>query len=1098
MRSDVRYGRAMAEPPVGRVTMLFTDVEGSTRLAHALGDAWPTVLSDHHRILRTAIKTQGGHVERTAGDSFFALFGEPSSAVTAAVDAQRALSTRDWPDAVGELHVRMGLHTGTVERSAGELTGLDIHLAARVAAVAHGGQVVVTEATREAVGGRFELLALGGHRLKDFPVPERLFLLVHDGRGPADFPPLRTPSHVTGVFVGRERELRHLEALLEDTLSFRGRMVLVGGEAGIGKSHLVDELAALATKRGSRVLWGRCWEAGGAPAYWPWVQSLRSYLGCVAPQEISEALRTGAPDLAQMLPELRDLFPDLPTPPSLDPEGARFRLFDATAGFLRDVARRTPVVIVLDDLHAADEPSLLLLEFLAQQLTETRVLMLGTYRETEVGPEHPLSRALTQLASRAGSRMSLTGLQEADIARFIQASHAVQPPPGLAAAIHRETDGNPLFVGEVLRLLAAEGRLDETVDARARRIAIPPSARAVIGRRLGHLSDKCKRVLLFASVLGREFGLDPLARVGEQDVDVLLDLLDEAISAGVVGDVPGVHGRLRFSHVLIRDALYDELTATRRMRLHRRVGEALEAVYASDPDPHLAELAHHFFEAVPAGDAAKAMHYARRAADRAATLLAYEEAARLYAIAFEVIESNAAGNGRDRCDVLLGLGDVQARAGDILRAKETFLKAADAARRAGLPEHLARAALGYGGRFVWMRAWGDKHLVPLLEEALSVLPERDSPLRVRLLARLAAGPLRDTLPPEPREAMTQEALERARRLGDAATLAYALDGRHCANLGPEVLDQRLALADELIEVAEGARDGERAYEGHDYRFHALLEAGDLSAAHREFEAFTRLAEELRQPAQLWFAAVNRAKLALFEGSFADAETAICEAAELGRSMQSANAQLAFDLQMYALRREQGRLGELVEVVERAVDEYSGYPVWRYVVADVFAELGRKDEARAAFEVLAADGFVHYLEMQWLFSISLAPDVCGYLGDVERAATLYELLQPYAHRNATLPPELCHGSVSRGLGVLAATMRKWNLAVQHFDDALLMNGAMGARPWLAHTQYDYGRMLLAREPDDRRRAHDLLAAAKALSEELGMKALAEKVSALSTA
>jgi tetratricopeptide (TPR) repeat protein len=429
-------------------------------------------------------------------------------------------------------------------------------------------------------------------------------------------------------------------------------------------------------------------------------------------------------------------------------------------------------------------------------------------------------------------------------------------------------------------------------------------------------------------------------------------------------------------------------------------------------------------------------------------------------------------------------------------AKETFLAAAVLARRVPSADRLARAALGYGGRFVWTRAWGDRFLVPLLEEALAALPEEDTDLRVRLLARLAGGPLRDTLPREPREAMSQEALEMARRLGDPATLAYALDGRHCANMGPEVVELRLAIANELITVAEAVGDRERAYEGHDYLFHALLESGDLPAAHHEYEALTQLAHELRQPAQLWFAAVNSAKLALFEGRFGDAENAIQEAVEPGRLTESANMQMAFDLQMYALRREQGRLGEVVDAVERAVDRYSAYPVWQYVLSDVFAELGRRDEAREAFEVLAADGFPLYLEMQWLFSISLAPDVCRYLGDVERAATLYELLRPYALHNATLPPELCRGSVSRDLGNLAATMSRREEAVQHFKEALEMNAKMGARPWLAHTQYDYGRMLLARDhPGDRGRAHELVAAAKALSDELGMHALAEKIAAL---
>ncbi len=806
-----------------------------------------------------------------------------------------------------------------------------------------------------------------------------------------------------------------------------------------------------------------------------------------------EQLGSGAGDVAQILPELRDLLPDLASPPTLDPEGARFRLFDATTSFVRRAAEACAIVLVLDDLHAADTPSLLLLEFLAQQLADMKAIVLGIHRAGDLGPEQRLPDALADLIRRTGSSLRLTGLGEEDVAALVAAGYGVEPPGGLAAAIHRKTEGNPLFVGEILRLLAAEGRLEEPVDASTWRVSIPATVRDVIGRRLQRLSDECKNVLTLAAVLGAEFELEALRRVADRELEPLLDLLDEAISAGVVGEVAGAHGRFRFAHALVRDALYDDLTATGRMRLHRRAGEVLEELYAGDPDSHLAELAHHFHEAAPAGAAAKAVGYARLAGDRAAELLAYEEAARLYAIGIATIEAQPARDDLERCELLLSFGDVQARAGEIPVAKETYLRAAELARRSECPEQLARAALGHGGRFVWTRAWGDAQLVPLLEEALRLLPHEDSELRVRLLARLAGGPLRDTLPPDTRVELAEEAVEMARRRGDPATLAHALAGRHCANWGPDVLSERLAIADELIQVAEGAGDLERAHEGRDFRFWALLEAGDMQAAHAEYAALTTSAERLRQPAQFWDVSVGRALLALFAGRFAEAEAAIEEALTFGRSAERANARMASALQTYALRREQGRLEELLDVVERAVDDYPAYPIWSYVLADVYAELGRRDDARAAFDSLAADGFSVYLEMQRLFCMALMPGVCAYLGDVERAGTLYGLLLPYAARNALTPQELCFGSVARGLGLLAATRGEWEAAAAHFEAALELNDRMGARPWLAHTQHDYGRMLLRRDaPGDRDRAQELLASAKALAGELGMDALTARL------
>jgi tetratricopeptide (TPR) repeat protein len=344
--------------------------------------------------------------------------------------------------------------------------------------------------------------------------------------------------------------------------------------------------------------------------------------------------------------------------------------------------------------------------------------------------------------------------------------------------------------------------------------------------------------------------------------------------------------------------------------------------------------------------------------------------------------------------------------------------------------------------------------------------------------------------------MVREAVAIARRLGDRATLAYALDGLHCANWGPDVLEERRAIAEELIEVAESAGDPERAYAGHDYRFYALLEGGNVAAAQAELEIRAGWAQELRQPAHLWDVTASRALLDLFQGRFEAAEAAGQAALALGRSAQSANPRVAFDLQMYALRRAQGRLSEAAGAIERAVDEYPAYPVWRYVFADVLAQLGRTEDAREAFEALAATDFEVHVEMQWLVSLTLISEPCRYLRDAGRAERLYEALRPYARHNATTPPELCLGSVSRGLGILAATMSNWDAATGHFEDALEMNAAMGARPWLAHTQYDYGCMLVARDHrGDRERAHEFAAAARALSDELGMRALSENAARL---
>ena len=420
-----------------------------------------------------------------------------------------------------------------------------------------------------------------------------------------------------GPFVGRDRELLLLQAGLEDALAGRGRLFLLAGEPGIGKSRLADELASGAKQRGAKVLWGRCWEAGGAPPYWPWVQGIRTYLRETDHERLRAHLGTAAVDIAQMLPELRELFPDLPEPPALEPEAARFRLFDATTAFLERAADTQPLVVVLDDLHAADTPSLLLLEFLAAELAVARILLIGTYRDIELGIDHPLAETLVQLARQASERVHLTGLARPDVSRFIELTTRAEAPEALVAAIHERTDGNPLFVEEVVRLLAAEGALTGDASALARPI-VPPSVRDAIGQRLRRLTDECNRVLGLASVLGREFDLDALEQLTGVPRRDLLGLLDEAVAARLVSEAPGTPGRLRFAHALIRDSVYEGLTSARRIEAHREAGEVLEAQHAGDVEPVLAELAYHFVQAGQGGETDKAVDYARRAGDRGA------------------------------------------------------------------------------------------------------------------------------------------------------------------------------------------------------------------------------------------------------------------------------------------------------------------------------------------------------------------------------------------------------------------------------------------------------------------------------------------------
>jgi tetratricopeptide (TPR) repeat protein len=896
------------------------------------------------------------------------------------------------------------------------------------------------------------------------------------------------------VFVGREAELRALTDSLDDARAGRGHVLLLSGEPGIGKSRLVNQFGVRARDDRVRLVWGHCWEAGGAPPYWPWVQLLRSYLRGEDPDSIRAHIGVGAADIAQMLPEVRDLFPDLPPPPTVDPDSARFQLFDSTASLLIGSASNDALVLVLEDLHAGDTPSLLLLRFLANQIGDTRLLILGTYRDVELTPEHPLTSAVAEL-SRAPStrRIHLRGLSEENVATFVAAASGTPLPGALISALHRETNGNPLFLGEAVRLLAAEGRLGRLTDPATLRIAVPRGVREVIGRRIQHLDDACKDALSVASVLGTEFITEALRRMMGTTSEELFDILDRGAEAGLLEPVPTAPGRFRFSHELVRVSLYEELTSANRMRVHRRAAEALREIYSMNEEPHLAEIAHHLCQAAPLGDAASAVDYARRAGEQAARSLAYEEAARLDRMAVQALELDEPVDQLVLCELLLAQGDAQARAGDLSTASEIFLRVATNARRLGAASQLARAALGYGGRFLWTRAGADPHVVPLLQDALVLLGGNDDRLRVRLLARLACA-LRSEPDRTLSATLSQQAVDLARGLDDPATLGYALVGRTWAVYWPEDPEGRLVLAEEIIRVAEAAGDGERAFDGYSARCMTLIDLGAIAEARVALSDLVRRAEELRQPDQWWVVWSYRTYLALLSGELDRAEELMSSELRPSQPVNPAHDDASVHAtQMFLLCREQGRLDQSEQATRAAIDLCPWYPLQLAALVCTLCELGRETEARAVFDDLAADDFgALHRDSEWLLGVALAGEACALLMDRDRAVTLYEQMLPFERRNAHSGGEGGVGALDRYLGLLAATQDRFEDAERHFHDAIEMNGRMGAVPWVAHSRYDLADMLVQRDgPGDRERAIDELRQARDIGERLGMTALTEK-------
>jgi hypothetical protein len=850
----------------------------------------------------------------------------------------------------------------------------------------------------------------------------------------------------------------------------------MSGEAGIGKTRLADAFAVEAREQGIRAAWGRCWEAGGAPVYWPWLQAVRSLLRDLDADALRRLVGTDGAHIAQILPEIRRALPELPVLPDDDSDRARFALFDALSRLLRNAARDGPIVVILDDLHVADEPSLLLLRFVAMDLADSGLLIVAIYREDELAASDARVGLLAEVARvSAAERLDPPGLTVDEVARYIETAAGERPAAGLADAIHRETEGNPLFVGEIVRLFAEEGRLGRSPDGTGQPLGVTEGVKAVIGRRLARLSDPCRELLARTSVIGVEVPLDLVAGVEDRVASEVVLLFDEAVAARVLTEPRTPGGAWRFAHALIRDVLYASLPGSVRRDLHLRIAQTLEGQTAAEPP--LAELAHHFVLAGPAADPGVAIDYAIRAAERATSVHAHEEAARLCRLGLQV----GGLDDQQRYSLLMRFGEAAIRGGDREGSQAAYWEAAEIAQRLGLREELGEAALGYGGMIRWLRAGDDEQLVPLLERALAALDPGDSTLRAALLGRLA-GALRDEWSMDRRTALSSEAVAVARRVGDQRTLLDALICHLAAAMGP----------DSMAEMAEHRREIRELRESWHENLLIIATAfgEDWSLAKADVEDFGQRARKLRQPILEFYYAVMHATLGLLEGRLEDTERVLQAARYHGDRVGSWESQYSCRLPIIALRREQDRLGEVVDDTHRLAADHVGYRLLPALAAYVDAATGRMVEARRQLDELAVGGFAFLpRDHGWLFGMTYLGETALLIGDVQRAAEIERLLAPYAHRMGFGSGEVSSGPVDRVRGLLAA------FAGRHDEGLVLLENAerdaerKGARLWAVRSSVERARVLVQRDrPGDRAMARGLVEAALPTCRALGLMAI----------
>ncbi|WP_426654995.1 BTAD domain-containing putative transcriptional regulator [Mycobacterium seoulense] len=983
------------------VTFLLTDIEGSTAAWEADAEAMAGALARHDELVEQVVTSRGGRLIKTRGegDATFSVFERPSSAAAAAIELQEAVVSEPW--ALREpMRVRVALHTGEVELRDGDYFGRAVNRAARLRSLASGGQILCSGATAELVIDSLPddvmLADLGTRQLRNLARPEHVFELrlqtadeprqADETDAPLPRPSLPAVLAGRGPFVGRGRELEQLSSAWQASLAGGANAVLIAGEPGVGKTRLAGEWARQAYDLGALVIYGRCDEDLGAP-YQPFAEALRSLVPCLGAGGL-RGLR-GVEALLTLVPGLTDVVPDLAAPTRADPDTERYALFDAVVALLALASASAPVVLILDDLHWAAKPTLLLLRHLLRFGEHARVQVIGTYRSTDLDRSHPLAAMLADLhRDGTASRLSLSGLDEDDVTTYV--AEAGYDDEELARALASVTGGNPFFLIEALRHVdESGGRWDQST--------LPQGVREAVSRRLSRLPVEANKALAAAAVVGSRFALELVERVVGDD---LVDAFDQACRAGIVIEEPG--GRYRFNHAIVRQSLLAELPSVRRMRLHQRIAATLENEPGPD-DERLAELAYHYFECAWAGNADKAVLYCRRAADQAMARLAYEGAADLYDRALHALEEiddelpdrddQTAALLIARCEALLAAGDVASAASAVAELQGATVDSAQLAAWATCfdgqlsmlihPERLDEVEAAVG-------AAADK----LAELGDAAGEAKAHTVRAGCLARL--GRIGDC------EIALDEALTAARRAREHRRVNAVLGNAPLAALwGPNPVPRAGGRCLDVVRLLRITTDSP-AVEATSTRCQAVLEAfrGRAAAARRMIESARRTVTELGLRHALLEVEQFAGIVELVVDEPAGAEQYLRKAyngfRRMGLDADTAETAALLGRTCLALDRD-AEADELCSESERlAGHALKASIAWRTLRARLLSRRGDHDQARLVAEEAVAlaertDALVDHGDacLGLATALGAAGDIAGARSAAERAVELYE-------------------------------------------------------------------------------------------------------------
>jgi class 3 adenylate cyclase/tetratricopeptide (TPR) repeat protein len=1088
-------------------TIWLVDLVGSTRVATAVGPVRADELRDEYfALLREAIDTSGGRGFKNTGDGLFVAFSSASAAVSCAVLTQQ-LFERRYRGADQALHVRIGLGTGESTIQDGDYFGMPSIEAARLCDKAPADGILVSPLTKALAGrvdgARFE--SVGELELKGIPEPMEAFSVLWEpldpernaagvGRWPLP-EALRTAPRI--AYVGRKPERGLLEVARAQVRAGERRVVLLSGEPGIGKTRLASYAALAANADGFAVCWGACSEDLAAP-YEPWVAVCSKLVEHADADLVEEYVERCGGEIARLAGNLARRLPGAPAPQASDPETERFLLFRAVSELLRAVARAVPLCVVLDDFHWADGQSVALLKHVVRAVEEAAVQFVVTYRDSDLTRDHPLTGALADLRRIDGAeRIALAGLGAAEVAEFVGAAagHELDADGlALAAELATETGGNPFFVAELLRNLTESGAItyDETaarwsVDLAALS-SLPESVREVIEHRVDRLGADARETFAIAAVIGRSFDVALLTEIAEVPESLLLDQLEAAVGATLLRESTDQVGQFTFEHALINHTLYQGLGATRRARLHHRVALALESLYGTDAEEHLADLATHWRLASVTIDTAKAAGYSIRAGRHALDSLAPIEAAKLFSGALELLRPQ---DTVERCEALIGLGEAHRLTADT-SYRETLLEASGLASDLEDGERAARAALA-NSRGSQPSATGqvDHERVAAIERALEL---DDDPNRRALLLSLQALELVYEHDHHRRQALAEQALDLARETGNPRTTARVLNDYQHVFYTADGLEQRLAHLDEMAAATKAANDPALEFWTTCREHDAMAESGQLERLADATERQVAIAERVGEPAMRHTAAYDaKTCMALLRGDLAAAEHGAVRALQIGTDAGQPDAEMIFGAQIMHVRLLQGRGSEIVDQLEQSVAANPLIPAFNGLLACTLCWLDRRDEAARLVAQAAEDRFEHIPhDSVRTTALALYADAAAQAGETRAAEILCELIEPWADLI------VWNGAVTEGhartyLGLLAAALGRDDLADQHFARAIEIQERGGMLVWAARAHLGWAERLFAR--GQRNQAREQAQRALELSREHGYGAFEPRAAAI---